>query len=49
MMDFRINGGTLKIDDDNKTTVSRDIAEHINENMQVNDDGCKKPEMTIED
>ena len=48
MMDLAINGGSMKITDDNKTIVSKDIAEQIEQNVEVSDDN-KKPELTIKD
>ena len=48
MMDLAINGGSMKITDDNKTIVSKDIAEQIEQNIEVSDDN-KKPELTIKD
>lgn len=48
MMDLAINGGSMKITDDNKTIVSKDIAEQIEQNIEVSD-GNKKPELTIKD
>ena len=48
MMDLAINGGSMKITDDNKTIVSKDIAEQIEQNIEISDDN-KKPELTIKD
>ena len=48
MMDLAINGGSMKITDNNKTIVSKDIAEQIEQNIEVSDDN-KKPELTIKD
>ena len=48
MMDLAINGGSMKITDDNKTIVSKDIAEQIEQNIEVSDNN-KKPELTIKD
>ena len=48
MTDLAINGGSMKITDDNKTIVSKDIAEQIEQNIEVSDDN-KKPELTIKD
>lgn len=48
MMDLAINGGSMKITDDNKTIVSKDIAEQIEQNIEVSDDN-KKAELTIKD
>lgn len=49
MMDMAINGGRMTITDDNKTVVSQNVADQIEQNMEVSDSGKKKPELTIED
>lgn len=48
MLDLAIKGGTMKITDDNKTIVSKNIAAEINQNLEVADAGVnKKPEITV--
>lgn len=53
MMDMRINKGTFKITDDNKTIVSSDVAEEINNNYKSPDDSKdnnnSRPDLTIKD
>lgn len=52
MMRLGISGGSLmEITDDNKTIVSSDIMQNINDNFQKPDgaDDSKKPDMTLKD
>lgn len=50
MMDMKLNSGSFVIDDDGKTTVSKDIADQIEQGYEVSDAGeKKKPEFEIKD
>lgn len=47
MLDLAINGGTLRITDDNKTIVSENIADEIVKTIEDTDDKKHKiPELT---
>lgn len=48
MMQLNINNSKMVITDDNKTIVSKDIAEEINQNLKVTDAGAnKQPELIV--
>lgn len=48
MLELAIKGGTLKITDDNKTIVSKNIAMEIDEKLVADTtDKPQKPELTI--
>ena len=52
MMSLRINGGTLKITDDNKTEVSSNIAKEIKDTSSEKPDGkegWQSPDLIIKD
>lgn len=48
MLELAIKGGTMKITDDNKTIVSKNIAAEIDKNLVITDAGeIKKPELSV--
>lgn len=48
MLELAIKGGTMKITDDNKTIVSKNIAAEIDKNLVIADAGeIKKPELSV--
>lgn len=50
MMDMKLSSGSFEIDDSGKTTVSKDIAQQIEQGFEVSDAGeNKKPEFEIKD